>query len=249
MQDPHSADRSLKAKLRRRAVRLTVRKPARAPDRPMLSFAFDDAPATAARIGAKVLEQRGLRGSYFIAAGLAEADSPSGQIASLSDVARLAEAGHEIGCHTHSHLDCGQTATDRVLEDVEHNRETLAALGLPCPRTFAYPYGDVSFGPKRVLSRRFTLMRALHHGLIGGGSDLNQAPAVGIEGKDGELTARRWLARAAATRSWLILYTHDVCDDPSDWGCTPGALGGLADAALDGGFDVVTVAEGARRLG
>ena len=42
----YSADRSLKGKLRRRLVRLAERRPAkRAPDRPMVSFSFDDAPA------------------------------------------------------------------------------------------------------------------------------------------------------------------------------------------------------------
>src|SRR5262249_17222322 len=212
-----------------RVVRLAARKSARAPERPMLSFAFDDAPASAARLGAEVLQQRGLRGTYFIAAGLAEADSPSGHIASLADVARLAQAGHETGCHTHSHLDCGQTATDQVMADVEHNRAVLQAFGLPAPSTFAYPYGDVSFGAKRALGERFVMMRALHHGLVTGGVDLHQAPAVGIEGKDGEITARRWLARAAARKAWLILYTHDVCEAPSDWGCTPRALSRLPD--------------------
>ena len=214
----------------------------------MLSFAFDDAPASATQVGAQVLESRGLRGTYYIAAGLAGADSPSGPIARLPDVSRIAKAGHEIGCHTYSHLDCGQAATARALDDVDHNREALRAWGLPSPQTFAFPYGDVTFGSKKALSARFSLLRALHHGLITGGSDLNQAPAVNIEGDEGEARARRWLTRAAARRGWLILFTHDVLEFPSDWGCTPAARARLADAALQGGFDVVTVAEGARRL-
>ncbi|HRD29117.1 MAG TPA: polysaccharide deacetylase, partial [Caulobacter sp.] len=61
--------------------------------------------------------------------------------------------------------------------------------------------------------------------------------------------ALRWLDRAAQRRAWLILYTHDVAPTPSAWGCTPEALGHLADAARAGGFDIVTAAEGARRLG
>jgi peptidoglycan/xylan/chitin deacetylase (PgdA/CDA1 family) len=59
----------------------------------------------------------------------------------------------------------------------------------------------------------------------------------------------RWLDRAAERKAWLILYTHDVAESPSAWGCTPEALGHLVDAALARGFDVVTAAEGARRLG
>ncbi len=113
---------------------------------------------------------------------------------------------------------------------------------------FAYPFGEVSGAAKRALEGRFTLMRALHHGLIAEGSDLNQAPAVGIEGPGGEATARRWLQRALEQKAWLILYTHDVRPDPSAFGCTPEALGRLVDQALEGGAEVVTVGEGARRM-
>jgi peptidoglycan/xylan/chitin deacetylase (PgdA/CDA1 family) len=84
--------------------------------------------------------------------------------------------------------------------------------------------------------------------VISKGADLNQAPAVGIEGPDGEAIARRWLERARLSNAWLILYTHDVAKDPSPWGCTPEALQRLIDQAVADGFEVVTVAEGAARL-
>jgi hypothetical protein len=40
-----------------------------------------------------------------------------------------------------------------------------------------------------------------------------------------------------------------VALEPSQWGCTTAALERLVDGALMAGFDVVTVAEGARRIG
>ena len=77
--EAYSADRSLKGKLRRRLAKLAVRRPATvALDRPMVSFCFDDAPATAADAGAALLEAGGLRGTYFICAGtMAPAAPPS----------------------------------------------------------------------------------------------------------------------------------------------------------------------------
>lgn len=248
--DAYQPDRSLKGKLRRRLVRLAHRRPlAVAPERPMVSFAFDDAPLTAARAGAAVLEARGARGSYFVSAGLAGSEAPMGVCAEAADYRALAEAGHEIACHTFSHLDCGKAPGTAAASDVARNAEALSAWGLPAPTTFAYPYGDVGFGPKAALGARFALLRALHPGVIGMGCDLNQAPAVGVEGETGEATARRWLAEARARRAWVILFTHDVRPDPSPWGCTPQALERLVDEALAGGVEVVTVAEGARRLG
>ena len=121
-------------------------------------------------------------------------------------------------------------------------------LGAPEPSTFAYPYGDVAARAKRVLAPRFALLRGLHHGLVRQGGDLNQAPAVGIEGPDGESRALSWIRRAAHERAWLILYTHDVAENPSPWGCTPRTLERLIDAAVGSGAEIVTVAEGARRL-
>ncbi|HEY1753626.1 MAG TPA: polysaccharide deacetylase family protein [Caulobacteraceae bacterium] len=246
----YHADSSWRAKLRRRTVRLASRRPARAPSGPMISFTFDDVPATATNAGAAILEERGLKGVYYIAAALAGTDAVTGPMAQPAAVQRLAGAGHEVGCHTYSHLDCGQATACDAVEDVALNARTLEAWGLPRPTTFAYPFGDVAPATKRALAGRFSLMRALHQGLVTAGADLNQAPAVGVEGPDGEALAMRWLARAAERKAaWLILCTHDVADAPSAYGCTPAALARLADAALAAGFEVVTVAEGARRLG
>lgn len=243
----YSADRSLKGKLRRRYAKLTHRKPARLVlSRPMVSFAFDDAPKTAADAGAKILEERGLRGTYFAAAGIAGQDSSFGVYADMADNARLLKAGHEIACHTYSHLDCGKADAGTISADVARNAEALAAMGVTAT-TFAYPYGDVSPAAKKVLSQRFSLLRALHHGIVETGTDLNQTPAVGIEGADGEHVAARWLETAAQRTGWLILFTHDVTEAPSPFGCTPGALSRLADKAVAMGFEVVTVAEGAAR--
>lgn len=248
--DVYAPDLSLKGKLRRRAVRLIARNPApAAPSRPMVSFAFDDAPLSATLAGAAVLEARGLHGVYYFSAGLADTDGPMGRFAGAQDAARLAKAGHEIGCHTYSHLDCGQASGADVAAEIASNTKALAEWGLPEAVSFAYPYGDVSAPAKRALAGRFRSLRALHHGVVEKGSDLNQMPAVGVEGPEGEATALRWMAEAKARNAWLILYTHDVADDASQWGCTPGALERLTAKAVLDGFDVVTVAEGARRMG
>ena len=248
--EAYSADRSLPAKIRRRAVRLYERRPARVQlHRPMLSISFDDAPQTAAHAGAAVLAGKGIKGTFFISAGLCGREGPMGVNATAEEVQALAEAGHEIACHTWSHLDCGQADADAAEAEVERNGAALRAMGLPAVTTFAYPYGDVAFPTKRRLSRRYDLLRALHHGLVETGADLNQCPAVGIEGPQGEATAASWLAKAQARRAWLILYTHDVAEQASPWGCTPGALGRLIDAAQAANFDIVTVADGCRRIG
>lgn len=244
---PYSADRSLYGKLRRRLARLVTTRPARLDlARPLLTLSFDDAPVSAAEAGAAILERHGARGTYFISAGLGGQESHLGRYATLDDVARLKAAGHEIACHTFSHLDCGRAKAGDIAAELDTNREALRAAGVT-PVTFAYPYGDVSAWSKALINDRFIAGRALHHGMITTGTDLNQAPGVGIEGADGDRTARMWLDRAAEARAWLVLYTHDVRENPSDWGCTPQVLERLVAAAIDRGFEIVTFEQGARR--
>jgi hypothetical protein len=52
---------------------------------------------------------------------------------------------------------------------------------------------------------------------------------------------------AVATNGWLIFYTHDVADNPSPWGCTPGLLQYALDAAKRRNLPMVSVAEALRR--
>ncbi len=247
----YRADPSLKGKLRRRLVRLAHRRPAvRRPERPMVTFAFDDTPASAVRRGAPILEQRGVRGAYYFCAGLAGEDGHMGQYATREDMLRAAEGGHEIGCHTYSHLDCGQASGVMIADDLELNAAMLSDWGVSHHlETFAYPYGDVGFAAKTEAAGRFVLSRALHHGLIEPGADLNQAPAVGVEGDEGEAVARAWLARAAEKRAWVILFTHGVDHHPTPFGTSADVLARLVDQALAMGFDVVSATEGAARVG
>lgn len=248
--EAYSADRSLKGKLRRRLALLAHRKPIRMRlETPMLSFSFDDAPATAVQTGAAILEARGLKGAYYISAGLAGQTGPMGRYATLDEVAGLKGGGHEIACHTYSHIDCGQASASQIVESLDLNARALASIGVSGLESFAYPYGDVSRPAKGILDARFRTARTVQAGLVRNGADANQLPSVGIEGENGEQDALSHLGDAHRARAWLILYTHDVCEAPSPWGCTPQALANIADAALKSRFEIVTVAEGARRLG
>jgi peptidoglycan/xylan/chitin deacetylase (PgdA/CDA1 family) len=249
MTEFYRPDMSLKGKLRRRMARFQHRRPAKGRImRPMVSFAFDDAPQTAMTIGASILEGFGKRGTYFISAGLAGADGPMGPYASKAQVMAASRAGHEIACHTYSHLDCGQADGRAIAQDLARNNAALTSWGAPEPTTFAYPFGDVSLAAKRAASQRFVLSRALHHGVINTGCDLNQAPAVGVEGEHGEALARRWLDKAYDQKCWVILFTHGVEARPTPFGATAESFSRLVTAAIDRDFDIVTIAEGARRV-
>lgn len=228
-------------KVRRKVSRFVEQRPARLVfDRPTLSISFDDAPVSAVRAGAEILEAVGVRGTFYISAGLCGRDSPMDEYAGMDEIQRIAAAGHEIGCHTFSHLDCGRAQADVITCDVGMNATTLAEHGL-ATETFAYPYGEISPTAKRVLGRRFRALRTVNAGMVAGDADLAGLPGVGIEGPGGEAKARKWLDKARGKNGWVILYSHDVRDEPSEWGCTPQVLKRLIKDALADGFQILPV--------
>lgn len=240
---PYAADPGLRGKLRRRYARLTHRRPARLTlERPVVSFTFDDVPESAVHEGAPVLEAEGVRGTWYLCTGLFGREGHMGRFADARDARRLASAGHEIACHTRDHIDCHRADNARLLADVEANARALRELGGSAAH-FAFPYGEVGPRAKRLLASRYGSLRGVQAGLVRDGGDRNQLPAVGIEGDEGEARARCWIDRAVAGKAWLILFTHDVRETPSPWGCTPEALGRLARYAKAQGCDIRTVGE------
>lgn len=246
----YGADRSLVGKLRRRLCARLARRPApRDPGRALLTVSFDDAPLSAARAGAALLEDQGARGVFFLSAGLFGRPTPMGPCLDAEDAADLARRGHEIGCHTLGHLDCARIDEATLAEDLRRNGRAISALAGRHPTAFAYPYGEVSLPAKRLAARIFRGARALRPGLVMRGSDLAQSPAVGVEGPDGEARALVWLERAARRGAWLTLFTHDVQAQPSPFGCTPEALSRILDRARRLDIDIVNFSAGLDAVG
>jgi hypothetical protein len=76
---------------------------------------------------------------------------------------------------------------------------------------------------------------------------LRSSPLIDIEmDADG---IDRVLDQAVATNGWLIFYSHDVEDEPSPYGCTPGLLRHALDATARRKMPVLSVAEALRFAG
>ena len=52
-----------------------------------------------------------------------------------------------------------------------------------------------------------------------------------------------WLDRLARDGGWLVLFTHDVCDNPTPYGTTARILEAAVSGALDRGIAIMPVAE------
>jgi peptidoglycan/xylan/chitin deacetylase (PgdA/CDA1 family) len=214
---------------------------------PLVSFTFDDVPDSAAVNGAAILERHGVRGTFYISGGLAGRRYEPWTFATPAALRPVVEAGHEVGCHTHSHPDMQRTSWAQIQSELARNSRFLADHFEITPRNFAYPYGSVGLFQKYRMAFRFDSCRGVYEGVNEGHLDLGQLRAVRLYddllGADG---VERWLDEAAARQGWLIFYTHDVADPPSNQGSSPRLLEEAVGQALARGYQVVTVAEALR---
>jgi len=143
------------------------------------------------------------------------------------------EAGHEVGCHTYSHIDCAAAGRATILKDIDRNGEALAAVGGGALSHFAYPFGRVSHPARQHLGLRFRTCRGIFPGINANSIDLALLRANKLYGGPRDFArARRLIAEVGRTGGWLIFFTHDVSETPSPFGCSPVALDELVQVAL-----------------
>ena len=126
----------------------------------------------------------------------------------------------------------------------------LEDMGLPTPRNFAYPYGDISVSSKRRCGAAFRSARGITPGLNAGIVDLAQVRAYPLEARSyDEREVGDAIDAAAAAPTWLVFFSHDVSDAPSPYGCTPAMLRFVLDRLKAHAIPAVTVDEALDRAG
>lgn len=235
-----------------RALRLKPYRPAVVETAvPIVSFTFDDVPDTALTAGAAILEAHGARGSFFIAGGLAGEVRPDQRLIDLDGVRELARRGHEIGCHTFSHRPVRRMGAGELARDLDRNADYLErADGGRHRRNFAFPYNAGSIPALGELKGRYRTCRSAGDKINRGVVDLGFLNAVEIRQPEESalaLTAR--IDEVAREPGWLIFFTHDISDAPTQYGCRPETLDRLVAHALARGCVVEPVDAALDRLG
>lgn len=174
----------------------------------------------------------------------------------LDDLHRLADAGHEIGCHTRTHV----SATDLIAvigperylaEEIDPAIDSMRAHGFE-PRSFAYPRSRRTNETDALLWRRFTRLRA---GLTSVAADAPLESMLGCLAPAEELATRRLLIgksidevgirdaqldalinRASETGACLTLYAHAIADRADHHHITPRRLSRLLQHARNQGL-------------
>jgi peptidoglycan/xylan/chitin deacetylase (PgdA/CDA1 family) len=212
---------------------------------PMVSFTFDDTPKSSATAGAPILDEYEAKGTFYISGGLVDQWSDHWMGISNDEIVELHRGGHEIACHTFSHIRTTDLGAAALSAEIEKNRSYLLALD-PSIRieNFAYPYGLGTVLHKRRLKQTFRSSRGIMPGANSGTVDLqylNSTPLIDrhidCDGID------RAFDETIATNGWLIFYGHDVAASPSPFGCTPALMRHALAVASRRNVQILSVAE------
>ncbi len=212
---------------------------------PMVSFTFDDIPKSAATTGAKLLEDHDARGTFYVSGGLVGTASPNWISADAADIVDLHRHGHEIGCHTFTHTRACDLDAESLAAEIARNRRYLHALD-PSIKigNFAYPFGYGSFGRKGQLKQAFQSCRSIVPGVNSDTVDLQFLRSTPlIDHHIGRDEIERAFDQAQTCNGWLIFYTHDVVDQPSEYGCSPDLMKHALEVARSRKIPVLTMAE------
>ncbi len=210
------------------------------PGKTIISFSFDDCPRSAIDNGVRALDAEGWLSTIYVACGLFNIDNHLGKHIAPEDVIALHENGHEIGEHTYSHKDAVTLGLERFLKDIDRNQQELSSLGLPPSQTIAYPYGQTTPSLKTVMTDRFAGARGISPRLHKQQVDLNQIGSVPLFSSTID-TALKSIRHVGKSGGWLTLFTHDIRDTPSSWGCTSDDIAEIIHAVKESGADVLTI--------
>lgn len=223
------------------ARKLPVRPARLAPARALASISFDDFPKSAWTAGGPVLARHGIRGTYYTAGGFCGRTMDGTVFYDAADLKAVLAAGHEIGCHGYGHQPTPDLADAALIEDDRRNRAFLAPF-IGAADSYAFPFGAVSVRTKRFYATRFASLRGVHPGVNQGRVDLGQLCAIPLEAhRQGSGDIAKTIAAAKAKGGWLVFYTHDISETPSEYGTTPEHLDQVLAQVKAAGIDFLPV--------
>jgi peptidoglycan/xylan/chitin deacetylase (PgdA/CDA1 family) len=158
--------------------------------RPAVTITFDDGLASVARTAAPLLAARGLAATVFCVSGhlggtnewpSASSAAPRLELATADELAALAQAGWEIGCHGMTHAPLNSASPQFLEREVVESKRVLEEIaGVPV-RAYAYPYGAAPSPIARdLVERTFYSAWTTALGYLTPGADLWALPRVDV---------------------------------------------------------------------
>lgn len=188
----------------------------------IVSFCFDDIPDSAITNGARILNKYGYAGTYYVCMGLSDNNNSNKTYFDHSQLKQLVENGAELACHTSTHIKLYKSGKKEILDNLKQNQEQINKL-IPGYKfkNFSYPSGQQTFRSKMILKKEYQSARGVKHGLNVKEMDVYNLYAYELRALLTLPEVYALIDKAIEQKAWLILYTHDVEENPSRVGCSP----------------------------
>jgi peptidoglycan/xylan/chitin deacetylase (PgdA/CDA1 family) len=159
---------------------------------------FDDGYADFHQYALPSLEKNGFTATLFVTTGWLQdagdeaAGEPLDRMLTWAQVREVADAGVEIGAHSHSHAQLDQIPGPVLREELQHSKALLeGGVGRPV-QSLAYPFGYSSRRVRvEVAASGYRYAAAVANAVGGAGSDLLALPRLTVRRSTGPDTFER----------------------------------------------------------
>jgi peptidoglycan/xylan/chitin deacetylase (PgdA/CDA1 family) len=154
---------------------------------------FDDCYVDLPQVARDILQPRNIEAVAFAVTGLKSATNewdrhrggPPRKLLKPQELRELADFGIELGSHSRTHRSLVGLGAHALRDETSGSAEDVVALGLPRPRFFAYPYGEVDDDARRaVRDARFVAGFGIGDARVEKGTDRFNLPRVIIHASD-----------------------------------------------------------------
>lgn len=188
---------------------------------PLVAITFDDGFETDYLITYPLLEKRNMVGTTYITTALIGTE---GHL-SWDQVQSLKAAGWTVGCHSHTHPRLTELTEQEIRAEMEKVDRAFKAQNLQPPRHHAYPFGALNEKVIEVIKEHRLSGRATVDGIPPGPGNNHlyrlQAHQLYLDDEQSLAEAIKIVDLAAENREVLILYTHEVKEEPGEYGAKP----------------------------
>ena len=216
---------------------------------PIVSFTFDDAPISAFVKGGNILSKYGVGGTFYISLSLMNDVDPTTRFTPQHIKSAIAQHS-EIGCHTFGHTELYTVSFEKGMTDIIQNQEAMEGIvpGLTL-ENFSYPFGSQTRPIKKFISGRFRSARGIEEGINLEKTDLYNLKTVKLYEQRYSLDyIFKKITETIESRGWLIFYTHDVQENPTEWGCSPEYFEAVVKKCSELNIKVLTVKEALNQI-
>lgn len=212
---------------------------------PIFSLTFDDGWKTTYQNALPIINNAGLKGSFYIITGRFDFPAYINETETLS----IQSAGHEVTAHSQTHIDLVAASPENAKKEIEGSRSDLLSMGINPVNTFAYPFGSYSESVKDMVRQAgYTGARSSDTGFNNMNSDTYVLKTQSVELDTTYDMIKNWVDLNFTQKTWLILVFHRIDDSKTDYSTTPDIFKKTMDYLLVRNADVVTVSEGVNRI-